>query len=89
MRMMAENTGKKRQKYSKLRKQEAIAGWFFVLPAVAFWLIWFLYPAVKAISISFYHYNYATPETNAFIGLDNYIGCFTIPNFLRQWDTAF
>ena len=80
MRMMAENTGKKRQKYSKLRKQEAIAGWIFVLPAVAFWLIWFLYPAVKAISISFYHYNYATPETNAFIGLDNYKRMLTDPD---------
>lgn len=89
MRMMAENTGKKRKKYSKLRKQEAIAGWIFVLPAVAFWLIWFLYPAIKAISISFYQYNYATPETNAFIGLDNYIRLFHDPKFFTAMGHSF
>lgn len=89
MRMMAENTGKKRKKYSKLRKQEAIAGWIFVLPAVAFWLIWFLYPAIKAICISFYQYNYATPETNAFIGLDNYIRLFHDPKFFTAMGHSF
>ena len=89
MRMMTENTGKKRKKYSKLRKQEAIAGWIFVLPAVAFWLIWFLYPAIKAISISFYQYNYATPETNAFIGLDNYIRLFHDPKFFTAMGHSF
>ena len=60
-----------------------------MLPAVAFWLIWFLYPAVKAISISFYQYNYATPETNAFIGLDNYIRLFHDPKFFTAMGHSF
>ena len=60
-----------------------------MLPAVAFWLIWFLYPAIKAISISFYQYNYATPETNAFIGLDNYIRLFHDPKFFTAMGHSF
>ena len=54
MGMMTENTGGGGKKHSKLRRQEAVAGWLFVLPAVIFWLVWFLYPAVKVISISFF-----------------------------------
>ena len=46
--MTTENTGGGGKKHSKLRRQEAVAGWLFVLPAVIFWLVWFLYPAVKA-----------------------------------------
>ncbi len=81
---MDETTGKRLGNYStKMRRQEALAGWLFVLPAVIFWLIWFLYPAAKAISISFFRYNYATPETNAFIGLDNYIRLFQDPKFFQ------
>ena len=66
-----------------------MAGWLFVLPAVIFWLVWFLYPAVKAISISFFRYNYATPETNAFIGMENYIRLFQDPKFFEAMQHSF
>lgn len=86
--MTTENTGDGGKKHSKLRRQEAVAGWLFVLPAVIFWLVWFLYPAVKAISISFFRYNYATPETNAFIGMENYIRLFQDPKFFEAMQHA-
>ena len=87
--MTTENTGGGGKKHSKLRRQEAVAGWLFVLPAVIFWLVWFLYPAVKAISISFFRYNYATPETNAFIGMENYIRLFQDPKFFEAMQHSF
>lgn len=87
--MTAENSEKKKRKYSKMRRQEAIAGWIFVLPAVIFWLVWFLYPALKAISISFYNYNYATPETNTFVGLANYVRLFQDPKFFEAMSHSF
>ena len=87
--MTTENTGDGGKKHSKLRRQEAVAGWLFVLPAVIFWLVWFLYPAVKAISISFFRYNYATPETNAFIGMENYIRLFQDPKFFEAMQHSF
>ena len=89
MGMTTENTGDGGKKHSKLRRQEAVAGWLFVLPAVIFWLVWFLYPAVKAISISFFRYNYATPETNAFIGMENYIRLFQDPKFFEAMQHSF
>lgn len=89
MGMTTENTGGGGKKHSKLRRQEAVAGWLFVLPAVIFWLVWFLYPAVKAISISFFRYNYATPETNAFIGMENYIRLFQDPKFFEAMQHSF
>lgn len=87
--MTAENTGGKKKKHSKMRRQEAVAGWIFVLPAVLFWLIWFLYPALKAISISFYQYNYATPETNMFVGLANYVRLFQDTKFFTAMGHSF
>ena len=87
--MTADNTGGKKKKTSKMRRQEAVAGWIFVMPAVLFWLIWFLYPALKAISISFFQYNYATPETNTFIGLANYVRLFQDPKFFTAMGHSF
>lgn len=86
---MDQYAGKTKKKYGKLRMQEAVIGWIFVLPAILFWLVWFLYPAVKAISISFYQYNYATPETNAFVGISNYIRLFHDPKFFAAMRHSF
>lgn len=47
MGMTTENTGGGGKKHSKLRRQEAVAGWLFVLPAVIFWLVWFFVPGGK------------------------------------------
>jgi len=85
---MATNTVtvKKRKRFVS---EEAIAGWLFLTPATIMWLLWFLYPAIKAVSLSFYNYNYATPKANSFVGLTNFIRLFQDPKFYMALTHSF
>ena len=75
----------KKAKQQKTRFREAVsrnekaAGWIFILPAAVCWLIWFLYPFLQCVGMSFLDYNYLKPKARAFVGLDNYIHMFQDP----------
>lgn len=79
---------RKKAKQQKTRFREAVsrnekaAGWIFILPATVCWLIWFLYPFLQCVGMSFLDYNYLKPKARAFVGLDNYIHMFQDPKFL-------
>ena len=79
---------RKKAKQQKTRLREAVsrnekaAGWIFILPATVCWLIWFLYPFLQCVGMSFLDYNYLKPKARAFVGLDNYIHMFQDPKFL-------
>lgn len=86
---MGERAGmRKKAKQQKTRFREAVsrnekaAGWIFILPATVCWLIWFLYPFLQCVGMSFLDYNYLKPKARAFVGLDNYIHMFQDPKFL-------
>lgn len=49
---------------------EAIIGYLFILPAVVGFLVFFLYPAIRGIMISFTDWNLLSPPTP--VGLQNY-----------------
>lgn len=57
------------------------AGFLFVLPALAFFLIFFLYPVGQAIWVSFTTWNLFTPPI--FVGLQNYLNVFSDPLFFN------
>lgn len=86
---MGERAGmRKKTKQQKTRFREAVsrnekaAGWIFILPATVCWLIWFLYPFLQCVGMSFLDYSYLKPKARAFVGLDNYIHMFQDPKFL-------
>jgi multiple sugar transport system permease protein len=56
---------------SSERVRENIAGWLFILPALIGFLVFFLYPAVRAIGISFTDWNLLRDAR--FVGFANYV----------------
>lgn len=52
------------------RRREAIAGWLFVAPALVGFLVFFLYPALRAIQISLTDWNMM--RAPRFVGLENF-----------------
>ena len=85
----------KGQKFTEVvSKNEKVTGWIFLLPAAACWLLWFLYPFVQCVGMSFQDYNYLKPQARTFMGLDNYLRMFQDPKFLLAlkntlWFVAF
>lgn len=53
------------------RFRRALTAHIFVLPAVIFFLIWYIYPIGYGIWISFHEWNIVTPPK--FIGLENFV----------------
>lgn len=62
-------------------KAERRAGYLFMLPAAVCWVLWFLFPFLQSIYISFFEYSYTKPDEKVFIGLQNYIHMFQDPKF--------
>lgn len=63
------------------------AGWFFALPALAFYGFFNLRAIVQSIQYSFYEWNGIGAST--FVGFQNYIDVFTQPELLRPLINAF
>jgi ABC-type sugar transport system permease subunit len=62
--------GAKRRAHLSFGARKALAAHLFVLPAVVFFLIWYIYPIGKAVWISFHNWNIMRPPVWA--GLQNY-----------------
>lgn len=54
-----------------LRRQEAVTGFLFILPFVAFFVIFRVWPAIQAILMSFRQWEILMPE-HPYIGLNNF-----------------
>jgi len=54
-----------------LRRQEAIAGFVFILPFVAFFVVFRIWPAIQAVLMSFRQWEILMPE-HPYIGLGNF-----------------
>jgi len=65
------------------RAQRKILPFVFLLPALAFFVIFQVYPLLKGFQMSFYHWELLPGRISQFIGLENYIQAFTDPIFLR------
>ncbi len=66
--------GKRR---SAAYRQQIVAAYIFLLPALALFLIFLVYPLVKAFQISFYDWNIMPGKVSQFVGLENYIRVFS------------
>lgn len=61
---------KGRNRFSSYRFKQALAAHLFVLPAVLFFLVWYIYPMFRGIWISFHDWNIVTPPS--WVGLKNF-----------------
>ncbi|GIM46582.1 ABC transporter permease [Collibacillus ludicampi] len=52
---------------------ENVTGWFLVLPAILYLLVWNVYPLIYALYVSLTNLNLTRPALNKFIGLNNYL----------------
>ncbi len=68
-----------------LRRRETLAAYLFLLPALAFFLLFVLAPMGMGMVTSFFHYTMKTPVgADSFVGLGNYAALFRDPMFLRS-----
>jgi raffinose/stachyose/melibiose transport system permease protein len=65
---------------SRRARRALLAGWLFLLPAVAAYLLFVLYPLLTAVQYSFYKWNGIGAST--WVGLNNYVQIFTDPTLL-------
>ncbi|MFC4098105.1 carbohydrate ABC transporter permease [Paenibacillus xanthanilyticus] len=67
----------------RLRKQALqanLTGYLFILPQMAIFLLFLVYPIVEGIRLSLYQINY---QDERFVGLDNYAALFSDPVFYK------
>ena len=67
---------------SSLSQRRKLTGFLFSLPALCFFLVFFLYPLVTALITSFTEWDLRNPRE--FVGLANYIGLLTDRKFLNS-----
>lgn len=68
-------------------RREALIGWLFVVPALAFYLFFVIVPLLMSIHYSFFNWNGITKMT--FVGLKNYITVFKVPDLFGTIINAF
>lgn len=64
------------------RALERRAGWVFVGPAVVFFVVYTLYPVLRALYLSFTKYQFASSQPPVFVGLSNYETALQDPNVI-------
>jgi len=60
------------------------AGYLLIAPMIVYFTIFFVYPIVSSLMLSFWSYNPLEP-TNPFVGLDNYAKCLADDNFIKAF----
>ena len=65
------------------KTQRKILPFIFLFPALVFFIVFQIYPLIKGLQMSFYHWELLPGKTSQFIGIQNYINAFTDPIFLR------
>jgi raffinose/stachyose/melibiose transport system permease protein len=68
-------------------RREALIGWLFVVPALAFYLFFVIWPLIMSVHYSFFNWNGITKMT--FVGLKNYITVFKVPDLFGTIINAF
>src|SRR5579859_1863366 len=68
-------------------RRETTVGWLFVLPALAFYAMFVLFPLLLSIVYSFFRWDGVGPAT--FVGLKNYLTVFQVPDLIGTIFNAF
>lgn len=69
--------------FQKIFSQRKLVGFLFVLPGLVFFVIFFFYPVINAIYISFTRWNLFTSKQ--FVGLGNFVELFQDSDFLQSF----
>lgn len=69
--------------------QENFIKWFFILPALAFFFAWNIFPLLWVLGLSFHKYSIMTGRPPRFVGLENYTRIFGDPYFWDRFRTTF
>src|SRR5690242_21948690 len=64
------------------RRRERL-GWILTAPTVIVIVVVALYPVLRTFALSFTNARLSGTRATSFVGLDNYIGLFTDPTFLK------
>jgi raffinose/stachyose/melibiose transport system permease protein len=67
--------------------RKTLVGWLFVLPALVIYALFVLQPLVLTIQYSFYKWNGVGPKT--WVGLNNYVTIFQVPQLIGTIINAF
>jgi raffinose/stachyose/melibiose transport system permease protein len=73
--------------HRKQARRETLVGWLFVLPALLMYAVFVLGPLVLTIVYSFFRWDGIGPMT--WVGLDNYVTVFEVPDLLGTIANAF
>jgi multiple sugar transport system permease protein len=69
--------------------RQGLSFWLFLLPAVAFFVGYQVYPIFRVLWISFTDFQYLSDEPANWVGFDNYIAAFNDPLMWRSlWRAA-
>jgi len=61
------------------RTQKLVIPYLFLLPAIGLFLVFMVYPLLKGLQISFYHFSIVPTRPSTFVGLKNYLEAFQDP----------
>ena len=61
------------------RTQKLVIPYLFLLPAILLFLVFMVYPLLKGLQISFYHWPIVPTRPSTFVGLKNYVQAFHDP----------
>ncbi|MFG1969112.1 carbohydrate ABC transporter permease [Nonomuraea fuscirosea] len=84
---MTPRSAHRRPSATRLRGARGLAGWLFVLPALAFYTVFVLRPITLTFQYSLYDWNGIGPST--WVGLANYGKVFTDPDLFDSLVNAF
>jgi raffinose/stachyose/melibiose transport system permease protein len=80
-------TVSRRTSLGKRVRRETIVGWLFVLPALAMYAVFVLLPLLLTIAYSLYHWDGVGAAK--WVGLDNYLTVFEVPDLFGTIYNAF
>ncbi|MEM9952236.1 MAG: sugar ABC transporter permease [Chloroflexota bacterium] len=76
------NTGQSNSLVDLLTNNQMVLGYLFILPSLIGFVLFYAYPAIRAVGISFYEWNLLTDAE--FVGLANYEEIFSDERFWRS-----
>jgi raffinose/stachyose/melibiose transport system permease protein len=71
----------------RIFRRENLIGWLFVLPALLMYVVFVLVPFMLTIRYSFFKWNGVSPAI--WVGLNNYVNIFRVPNLIGTIRNAF
>jgi raffinose/stachyose/melibiose transport system permease protein len=86
-RLVAPAFSSRRNFLQRIFRRETLIGWLFVLPALIMYAVFVIVPFMLTIRYSFFKWNGVSPAI--WVGLNNYVNIFQVPNLIGTVKNAF